>query len=328
MLSRYIYFNSVDTHFQIEELSPPGPNEIIIRSTCSLISVGTERATLQGIILGSGRLGYSLVGRVEDVGSEIQRFTVGDRVTADCHHADYVKCTAEPWRVQSIPAEVSDRAAAFTVLASVAAHAIERADLHIDEGVLIAGAGVVGLLATQLAQIMGACPVIVTDIRPEALEMAQRVGVKNAIHAESDEKLRSGLEAIAANQSISVLIEASGSPQAVRTLVSLAPSGARVVVAGALSGELLLPDPFDVFIMREISIIGAFQPNCPPERQMYYPWSQSDNRAMALRLMAEDRLIVEPLITHIVAAEDLPSFYADLKSGAVQPTGALINWSG
>jgi len=49
---------------------------------------------------------------------------------------------------------------------------------------------------------------------------------------------------------------------------------------------------------------------------------------MALRLMAEDRLIVEPLITHVIAAEELPSFYADLKSGAVQPTGALINWSG
>jgi len=80
--------------------------------------------------------------------------------------------------------------------------------------------------------------------------------------------------------------------------------------------------------MREISIIGAFQPNCPRERQMYYPWSQSDNRAMALRLMAEDRLIVEPLITHVISAEELPSFYADLKSGAVQPTGALINWSG
>jgi len=80
MLSRYIYFDSVGTHFQSEELGPPGPNEIIIRSTCSLISVGTERATLQGIIGGPGRLGYSLVGRVEDVGAEIQRFTVGDRV--------------------------------------------------------------------------------------------------------------------------------------------------------------------------------------------------------------------------------------------------------
>jgi len=328
MLSRYIYFDSVDTHFQTEELGPPGPNEIVIRSTCSLISVGTERATLQGIILGPGRLGYSLVGRVEDVGSQIQEFTVGDRVTTSCHHADYVKCTAEPWVVQSIPAEVSDRAAAFTVLASVAAHAVERAELHIDEGVLIAGAGVVGLIASQLAQIMGAYPVIVTDIRPEPLEMAKRVGVKNTIHAESDEELRSGLEAIAPNESISVLIEACGSPQAVRTLVSLAPSGARVVVAGALSGELLLPDPFDAFMMREISIIGAFQPNSPLERQRYHPWSQSDNRAMALRLMAEDRLIVEPLITHVIAAEDLPSFYADLKSGALQPTGAIINWRG
>ena len=110
--------------------------------------------------------------------------------------------------------------------------------------------------------------------------------------------------------------------------MSLAPSGGRVVVTGALSGELLLPDPFDAFIGRELSIIGASQPKCPRERQVYYPWSQSDNRAMALRLMAEDRLIVDPLITHIVPAEDLPSFYADLKSGAVQPTGALINWSG
>jgi len=327
MLSRYIYFDSVDTYFQTEELGPPGPNEIIIRSTCSLISVGTERATLQGIIGGPGRLGYSLVGRVEKVGAEIQRFTVGDRVATSCYHADYVKRTADSW-VQPIPAEVSDRAAAFTVLASVAAHAVERAELHIGEGVLIAGAGVVGLLATQLAQIMGAYPVIVTDIRPEALEMAHRVGIKNTIHAESEEELRSGIEAIAPNERISVFIEACGNPQAVTTLVSLAPSGARVVVAGALSGELLLPDPFDAFIMREISIIGAFQPNCPRERQMYYPWSQSDNRAMALRLMAEDRLIVEPLITHVISAEELPSFYADLKSGAVQPTGALINWSG
>ncbi len=328
MLSRYIYFDSVDTYFQTEELNSPGPNEIIIRSTCSLISVGTERATLQGTIGGPSRLGYSLVGRIEDVGSEIQRFTVGDRVTTNCHHADYVKCSADPWVVQPIPDEVSDRAAAFTVLASVAAHAIERADLHIDEGVLIAGAGVVGLLAAQLAQVMGAYPVIVTDIRPEPLEIAHRVGVENTIRAESDEELRCGLEAITPNKSISVLIEACGNPQAVRTLVSLAPSGARVVVAGALSGELLLPDPFDAFIIRELSIIGAFQPNCPPEHRMYYPWSKSDNRVMALRLMAEDRLIVEPLINHIVAAEDLPSFYADLKSGAVQPTGALINWSG
>ena len=326
MISHYVCYDLEGARFESEELGVPAPNEVIIRSTCSLISAGTERASLQGILPGPGRLGYSLVGTIEEVGAQVTGLALGERVMAVHHHCDWARRAVDPWVVQPIPDEVSNRAAAFTVLASVAAHFIERAQLHIGEGVLIAGAGVVGLLTAQLARIAGADPVIVTDLRPETFEMAHRVGITNTVPAGSAEELRASIETIAPPESISVLIEVCCSTQAIKTLVALAPLGARVVVTGSFADELVLPDAFDALVSREISIIGAHQPKCPRQRHIYYPWSQSDNRAMVLRLLAEGRLIVEPLITHVVAARELPSFYADLKSGAVRPTAALINW--
>src|SRR5216117_3275019 len=87
-----------------EPLSAPGPGEIILRTTRTLISTGTE-----GIVLGRKfspgtqweawvkypfRPGYSHVGRVSAVGEGVSEFRVGDRVAARAHHTSQAKVKA------------------------------------------------------------------------------------------------------------------------------------------------------------------------------------------------------------------------------------------
>jgi threonine dehydrogenase-like Zn-dependent dehydrogenase len=172
-----------------EVLEAPMPTAqagaLLIQTTCSLISAGTER-----MLVGFGKagwidkarqqpdklkmvlekiqtdglmttveavrsklaqplpLGYCNVGVVAQVGSGIEGFKVGDRVVSNGPHADVVRVPRN--LCARIPDGVDDESASFVVLASIGLQGIRLAQPTLGEAFVVTGVGLIGLLTVQL----------------------------------------------------------------------------------------------------------------------------------------------------------------------------------
>ena len=200
---------------EIIELPVPeiGENEVLVQTSCSLISSGTERmlinfgesnlfqkarknpervkeefnkAILDGPFLAYDAvskkleepipLGYCNVGKVTKKGKGVSNFEIGDRVVSNGPHAEYVKINKN--LCAKIPNEVSDEEASFTILASIGLQGIRLAKPTLGETFVVCGLGLIGLLAAQLLKANG-CNVLGLDLDPKKTKLAQSLGIKS-----------------------------------------------------------------------------------------------------------------------------------------------------
>src|SRR2546429_608100 len=185
---------------------------LLIRTTRSLISAGTERMLLDfgragwlekarqqpakvrqvlekirtdGLLptieavrskLDQGLpLGYCNVGRVVQIGGDVRGFALGDRVVSNGAHAELV---AVPRNLCArIPQEVSDDEAAFTVLGAIALQGVRLAAPTLGERFVVTGLGLIGLLTVQLLRANG-CRVLGIDPNSANTELARNLGAE------------------------------------------------------------------------------------------------------------------------------------------------------
>lgn len=196
----------------------------IVRTRCSVMSAGTERAVLefasQGLV-GKARsrpdlvkqvmrkvksdglvaafkasmsrldiplaLGYSSAGEIVELGSSMTGFKVGDRVAcAGGGYASHAEIVYMPRNlVVKVPEGVSDEEAAFATIGSIALQGVRVADLRLGEKVAVIGLGLLGLLAVQILKASG-CTVLGTDLNPERVKLALEFGADSAVITEPD----------------------------------------------------------------------------------------------------------------------------------------------
>ncbi len=114
-----------------------------------------------------------------------------------------------------------------------ALHAVELAQIKLGDRVLVQGAGPVGLSACALAAASGASWVGVIDTVPRRLEAAKKMGADAAIMLNSD--VVSAVGKHTGGRGADVVIEASGSPDAVPLGCRLARDGGRYIIVGQYS---------------------------------------------------------------------------------------------
>ena len=147
MKTRFFFFDNGQYGMDTEEVPPLQADQILVKTTRSLISVGTETACNTGKpSWKKGRHGYSSVGRVVEIGSAVKNVGVGDRVATSRIHTDTYVCDPRSGCYR-IPDEVSDEDATFLVLGMVAMHVVERAELTLGRPAVVVGLGTVGQLA-------------------------------------------------------------------------------------------------------------------------------------------------------------------------------------
>ena len=211
-----------DGRLELQEVpSPlPPPGGILVRTTCSVISPGTEKMKVEqarmsllqkakarpdqvGKVIETAKtlgwksalqkvrnrlespspLGYSAAGVVVAVDALNTRFRVGDRVAcggAEC--AFHAEMIAVPDLLASpIPDGVEDWQAAYTTLASISMEAVRQSSARLGERVLVIGQGLVGLLATSLLKAAGA-RVMAVDIVSARLEAAAAMGAECVVN--------------------------------------------------------------------------------------------------------------------------------------------------
>lgn len=199
---------------EVAEVPCPRANgaQLLIRTTRSLISAGTERMLLDfgkanpiekarqqpdkvrmvldkiktdGLIptLDAVRnkleqplpLGYCNAGRVLEIGRGVEGFAVGNRVASNGKHAEVVSVPVN--LCARIPDAVSDDEAAFTVIGAIALQGIRLVQPTLGEVVVVTGLGLIGQITVQLLRAHG-CRVLGIDFDAAKLEMVQSFGAE------------------------------------------------------------------------------------------------------------------------------------------------------
>jgi predicted dehydrogenase/threonine dehydrogenase-like Zn-dependent dehydrogenase len=197
----------------LEEVPAPlvKPGHVLIQTTRTLVSLGTERMlvefgksnlfqkaqqqpdkvkevfnkiktdglkpTINAVFNKLGQplpLGYCNVGRVIAIGKGIDEFAVGDRVASNGPHAEYV-CISKNLVVK-IPETVTDDEASFTVIGAIGLQGIRLANPTFGEHIVVVGLGLIGLITSQLLKANG-CRVIGFDFDPHKVAIAKSFGI-------------------------------------------------------------------------------------------------------------------------------------------------------
>jgi predicted dehydrogenase len=267
----------------------PGSGAILIRTSRSLISSGTERmlvefgragwiskiqqqpekarqvldkmrtdgvaATLDAVRSKLDQpipLGYCNVGRVAETGAGVSEFSVGERVVSNGAHAEFVAIGRN--LCARIPASVSDDEAVFTPLAAIALQGLRLAEPTIGERVCVIGLGLIGLIAVQLLRANG-CKVLGVDPDPDKCALAKRFGA-DVVDLRAGEDVLAAAEQFSLGQGIdAVLIAAATDSNApVEQAARMCRQRGRIVLIGVTGLELNRAD----FYKKEIS----FQVSC------------------------------------------------------------------
>ncbi|MEZ5226618.1 MAG: L-threonine 3-dehydrogenase [Acidimicrobiales bacterium] len=158
------------------------------------------------------------------------RNTIGVGVGRDGAFAEYLCVPAA--NVYVIPDHIDDDTATVLDPLGNAVHTALTFDL-VGEDVLITGAGPIGLMAIPIAQRAGARHVVVTDLHPERLELARRMGATRAVDPRST-TLADVMAELGMTEGFDVGLEMSGAPAGLAAMVDAMHHGGRIALLGIL----------------------------------------------------------------------------------------------
>lgn len=265
-------------------------------------------------------MGHELAGEVVEVGADVSRVAVGDRVLIEsvlgcgqcewCRVQQYNRCPdLYPTRRASVsrayaeevvgpqhkfhrlPDHVGYDDAALLDTYAVALHAQHLSGLTINARIAIIGAGPIGLGQLMLAKASGA-EVLIIDTLPHALALAQRLGADHIVHSRREDP-EQAIRAMTGNRGADIVFECAGGeamPDTLPLATRLARRGGRVVIVGGFdAGESAIPLEWQRIQMAEITLI--------PSASFAFHDLYSE-QATVLDLLARGTLRTQELITH------------------------------
>ena len=316
---------------EVEEFQLPDMTDesVLVRNEYTAVSAGTEIYNwLHGAEPGEPvtfprTTGYCSMGVALEVGKEVKGIRPGDRVAAQGIHASH---EAMNELVYPVPANAPSEDAAFLVMAAIALRGIRKARIQLGEAVVVLGLGIVGQLAASLARLAGAAPVIAIDLDAARLAKADERGADVTINPRETPGLATRVRENCPADGADVVIEATGKPAVYPQAVRLARTAGRMIALGSPRGSVEMDFLPDVHL-REVDIIGAFQPLTPEEPHLYYPWHRGRDRTTLLTLMSLGRLSVANLITHRFKPEQCQEVYDMLADRPMEALGVLFEWT-
>jgi predicted dehydrogenase/NADPH:quinone reductase-like Zn-dependent oxidoreductase len=276
-------------------------------------------------------LGYCNVGVAIDVGRDVSGVSVGDRVASNGKHAEIVSVPVN--LCAKVPVNVSDDAAAFTVLGAIALEGIRLVQPTLGEAVVVTGLGIIGLITVQLLRANG-CRVLGLDFDRDKLTLARGFGAE-VVNLAAGEDPVAAANVFARSRGVdAVLITAStDSNEPVHQAAMMCRKRGRIVLVGVTGLQLSRQD----FYQKELS----FQVSCSYGPGRYdvdyeegghdYPvgfvrWTARRNFEAMLDMMADDRVDMKSLISHRFAIEDAEKAY-ELIGGAAPSLGILLEYA-
>ena len=343
----------------------PKSGQLLISTTKSLVSVGTERMLIDfgksgwvakarsqpdkvKMVLDKVKtdgllttidtvrskldqplpLGYCNVGVVQESGNSV--YKVGTRVVSNGHHAEVVRVPKN--LCAEIPDNVDDDTAAFTVLAAIAMQGVRIANPTIGETFVVTGLGLIGLITVQLLRANG-CRVLGIDFDSSKCDLAREFGAETVDLSQGEDVLVK-THAFSRGRGVDAVIIAAStnSNEPVGQAATMCRKRGRVVLVGVVGLELSRADFYEKEISFQVSCSygpGRYDPDYE-EKGNDYPvgfvrWTEQRNFEAILDLMSSGALDMQPLISHRFEIDSAIDAYKCLEDRS--SLGILINYT-
>jgi len=312
-------------------------NEVLLETESSFISAGTELANYTGndpevFVPGSWccypwKSGYGSVGRVLDAGSDHRSF-IGKRVYTNGPHASIARYTTHPqYRLLAgVPDSLPLDEAVAARMAMVAMSSLDVSKPAYIRWVVVIGLGMVGNLAAQLFRLTGAQ---VIGIDPSAVRrrMASECGISHVFTGTEDE-IQARIRELTGGRMAQVTVDAVGHSSVTLQALRLTAQGGEVIILGSprtcVTGDLT--EVFRNSHMRWITIKGALEWYLPGNSPIEHAYTQEKKLHAIYQWIADGRLNVRPLITHVLPPQEIKAAYEGLLNQKEDYVGVVLKW--
>lgn len=204
--------------------------------------------------------------------------------------------------------DLSDLQAAQVEPFTVAFHAVRSSRLRLGDTTVVQGAGPIGLATLQWARAGGAGHVIVVEPDSGRAALAVSLGASEVVGpgTAASELVAERTRGLGAD----IVYECVGRPAAIQSAVDLARRGGAVCLIGLADGDALISP--HVWLVKEIVFTTSLA---------YF----HEEFEMAMGMIADGRVVTEPLHTTTVGLDALGGALADLASGATNHVKVLVD---
>lgn len=318
-----VLHKAMDLRIEEADVETPGPGEVQVKMAVGGIcgsdlhyyqhgGIGDAIRVKQPIVLG-----HEVSGHISALGEGVENLAVGDLVAVSpsrpcyncqyCHKGQLNHCenmrfygSAMPFpHIQGAFREVLVADAAQCIKAdgltageaamaeplAVCLHATRRAGEMMGKRILITGSGPIGALSLLCARAAGATEIVVTDLTDEALAYAKTIGADQTINMIKEPDALQKYQA--GKGYFDVLYECSGAAPALAAgIAAMRPRG--IVMQLGMGGDMNVP--IQAITAKELDLRGSFRFH--------------EEFAIAVKLMQQGQINVQPLISHTLPLDD------------------------
>lgn len=337
-------------HVVVDDVPDPmlAPHHVLVRPHYSLISRGTEMASIHPDLLKTvaenpshvrqvievasrqgpvstlrevqarfsayAVLGHAGAGVVVDRHPTVTDLAIGDRVAyggEGTGHAETI--LAGPHLAARVPDGLGLDEAAFAALGAIAMHAVRQAEIQIGDVVAVVGLGLVGQIVIQLVRQQGGVAIGI-DVKPDRVDLAVQLGADRGV---SGGAVADDVRAITDGRGVDCVIVAAAakSDGPAKLALELCRDRGRIVVVGAIE----LNFPWLAMYRKEVRVVMAraygpgssdpYETEGGDDPPPYVRWTEHRNMEEFLRLVALGRVQVTPLVTHAFELDEAPRAY-------------------
>ena len=281
--------------------------------------------------------GHEFAGEIVEIGRDVTGLSIGQRCSGEGHligtdsrqsragkfhldpgtrgigvneqgaFAQYLRLPA--FNVVPLPESIPDEIGAILDPLGNAVHTALSFDL-LGEDVLITGAGPIGIMAAAVARHAGARNVVITDINPDRLKLAQHVvPTLRAVDVRS-EALEDVIHELGMKEGFDVGLEMSGNQVALDQMVESLVMGGKIALLGIPPGKS--PVDWSRIVFKAITIKGVYG------REMFETWYK-------MIAMLENGLDVSRVITHEFSVDQFREGFEAMLSG--RSGKVVLNWA-
>lgn len=290
---------------------------------------------VKGKLDGGNPTGYSISGIVIAVGEGVDNFKIGDKVAAAgaglANHAEFVDVPKN--LVMKVPDSLSFKHASTVTLGGIAMQGLRRADVRMGEYVVVIGCGILGLLTVQMLKISGA-RVIAVDLDNNRLEIASELGADYTIDPVQENSIDSVMNFTGGHGADAVIFTAAtSSSEPLSDSFKMSRKKGKVILVGVVGIEINRADIYQKELDFQISTSygpGRYD-KVYEEKGIDYPyayvrWTENRNMLEYLRLLSDNKIDVDKMISDTFEIENVKEAFDSLKNNEKKPLMVILDY--
>jgi len=341
-----VYYSCISAGTEISSLMSSGNSKIkdvlsdpnkVVKAIDHVKKEGLSRTIqkAQGKFEEAEQIGYSASGVAIKIGDNIKDIKVNEKVACAgagiANHAEYIEVPGNLF--VKIPDDVDFDSASTVALGAIALQGVRRANVTLGEYVAVIGLGILGQITVQLLKANG-CRVIGVDLDERRLQKALELGMNKGTNPENDDILKIatsfsngyGIDAV-------IITAATNSKAPLAQAFQMCRKKGRVVLVGVVGMEINREDMYKKEL--DFLIATSYGPGRYDEQYeqkgidypyAYVRWTENRNMEEYLKLIADQKINIKPLIEQEYKIEDAPLAYEELMTSETKPLITLLKY--